>query len=90
VCASICLSVCLGNPEVQLGDRPAGAVVDCDVVIVGSGAGGGVCAAELAAAGYHVVVLEKGAIVPPKDVTALEGDGFGDMSVRRWLWGTCQ
>ena len=34
--------------------------LDCDCVIVGSGAGGGVVAGELAARGWNVVVLEQG------------------------------
>jgi L-2-hydroxyglutarate oxidase LhgO len=35
-------------------------VVSCDVVIVGSGAGGGLMASELVKEGFSVVVLEKG------------------------------
>src|SRR5262249_27941134 len=38
--------------------------LDCDVVVVGSGAGGAVVATELAASGQRVLVLEEGPYVP--------------------------
>ncbi len=54
--------------------RPSGAeeVIDADVCVVGSGAGGGVIAAELAAAGSSVCVLEMGGYHDDRDFDQLE------------------
>ncbi len=51
--------------------------LDCDAVVVGSGAGGGVVAGLLAAAGRSVVVLEKGPNPGRRDMTQVEGDMLG-------------
>ncbi|TMC30766.1 MAG: oxidoreductase [Chloroflexi bacterium] len=44
----------------------------CDAVVVGSGAGGGVVAAELASAGKDVIVLEEGGYYNEADFNQLE------------------
>jgi choline dehydrogenase-like flavoprotein len=53
--------------------------LDCDVVVVGSGAGGGVVAGILAGAGLNVVVLEQGPNPGAGDFTQIEGDMFHDL-----------
>ena len=57
----------------------ASSTLACDVVVVGSGAGGGVVAGELAAAGKDVIVLEKGGYRNEADFTHLEGDALETM-----------
>ena len=48
--------------------------LSCDAVVVGSGAGGGVVAAELTAAGKDVIVLEAGGYYNEADFNQLELD----------------
>ncbi|MBF6591132.1 MAG: GMC family oxidoreductase [Ktedonobacterales bacterium] len=59
-----------------------------DVVIVGSGAGGGLMAAELAAAGKDVLVLEKGGYYNEADFTGREGEMMRQLFLRRGLLTT--
>lgn len=54
--------------------------LECDVIVVGSGAGGAVAAAELAEAGLQVVVLEEG---PHVDTSEFTGD---DLAMVRQLY----
>ncbi|GAA2365807.1 GMC family oxidoreductase N-terminal domain-containing protein [Dactylosporangium salmoneum] len=57
--------------------RPSDAtVLDCDVVIVGSGAGGGTAAAVLAGRGLDVIVVEKGEYYDDKDFDGGELSGL--------------
>ena len=56
------------------GDDPI--VLDADAVVVGSGAGGGVVAADMARAGRSVVVLEAGPFVPEPEMPVDELAAF--------------
>jgi choline dehydrogenase-like flavoprotein len=66
----------------------AGETVDADAVVVGSGAGGGVVAAELAAAGRKVIVLEQGALLREPDFDGDEARGAARLFWDRQLLTT--
>jgi choline dehydrogenase-like flavoprotein len=70
----------VARPALIEGTRPKGVytrhdihgdtVLDCDIVVIGSGAGGSSAAAELAEAGFDVVVVEEGSYYSTRDFTA--------------------
>jgi long-chain-alcohol oxidase len=51
--------------------------LDCDVCVVGSGAGGGTAAGVLASSGLDVVVMEAGGYFAEEDFDGRELDGYG-------------
>lgn len=53
--------------------------LSCDVVVVGSGAGGGCAAAQLTAEGLDVVVLEKGGYLCESDFDHVESEAYRKM-----------
>ncbi len=72
-------------------DREPGSdpiLLDADVIVVGSGAGGGVMAAELAAAGRSVLVLEAGPWVSEATMPRTELDAFSRLYLNHGLLST--
>lgn len=61
------------------GAKSSDHVLECDVVIVGSGSGGGVAAAVLAKAGFKVVILEKGGYIARHELPLLEREAIRDL-----------
>src|SRR5581483_10620466 len=59
--------------------------LECDAVVIGSGAGGGVVAGELALAGKAVIVLEKGGYQNEADFTLLEAQAISELYLDRGL-----
>jgi choline dehydrogenase-like flavoprotein len=55
---------------------PLPSALDCDVAIVGSGAGGGITADLLTAAGLDVVIVEEGPLKSSRDFNQLESEAY--------------
>jgi choline dehydrogenase-like flavoprotein len=69
-----------GRPRIPLPQQSFGEDGEVDFVVVGSGASGGVLAAELSRAGFDVVVLEQG---PWRTARDFDHDEFG-----HWILGS--
>jgi hypothetical protein len=50
--------------------------IECDVAIVGSGAGAGITAELLSAAGLKLVIIEEGPLKSSRDFRQLESDAY--------------
>ncbi|HYC06952.1 MAG TPA: NAD(P)-binding protein, partial [Candidatus Binatia bacterium] len=74
------------DPGRAAADGPV--TIDADAVIVGSGAGGGLIAAELARAGRSVVVLEAGPLVTEPDMPTDELAAFDRLYLDHGLSAT--
>src|SRR5207302_452042 len=57
--------------------------LEADAVVIGSGAGGGVVAGELAMAGKSVIVLEKGGYNNEADFTLQEAEAMPELYLKR-------
>ncbi len=71
------------------GSKRRGATSDrADVVVVGTGAGGGTLAAYLAERGWDVVMVDRGGFYRAEDFTQREEDAMADFNGRRGLDST--
>ena len=81
-----------GGQDVQRSIHPlqvdTDTVLTTDVLIIGSGAGGGVVAGELSDAGYDVVVVEKGGYHNEQDFDGREIDSTAKLFERRGALAT--
>ena len=63
--------------QIPPGDKPE--IIETDVVVVGSGCGGGVVAKNLAEAGYRVLVVDKSYYWPSEHLPMKEQEGWVHM-----------
>lgn len=71
--------VAQGWKAVNLGQQQKSETIECDVVIVGTGAGGGTAAEILALAGLDVVMVEEGPLRTSRDFRAQEFQAYRDL-----------
>jgi choline dehydrogenase-like flavoprotein len=64
----------LGGPH-----GPVPAELDCDVAIIGSGAGAGITAELLTSAGLQVVIIEEGPLRSSSDFRQIESDAYATL-----------
>ena len=74
--------------DLPTGDPSAPVVLEADVVVVGSGASGGVVARALAETGRSIVVLEAGPFVPEPEMPRAELDAFDRLYLDHGLTAT--
>lgn len=65
----------------KIAAQPAGSevILDTDVLVIGSGAGGGVVASYLAERGLRVLVADKGIYMHPENMKGREDEGYADL-----------
>lgn len=74
-----------GPPPFEVLEVKENLQLEFDAVVVGSGVGGSVVAAELSQSGYTVLVLEQGAYIHPRDYSLLEDDAYKHMMLEEGL-----
>lgn len=68
-----------GWKATHLGEQKGSQAIECDVVIVGTGAGGGTAAEILTRAGLDVVLIEEGPLRTSRDFKAQEFRAYQDL-----------
>lgn len=63
-------------------------VFDTDVLVIGSGAGGGVVSSEMSRKGWQTMVVEKGSFVKPGDLAGTPKDGMKTLYENEGLMAT--